>query len=145
VPLKVLGRFDPRAERAGDGGLSGEAASVPQPNDVDEQISALLESVEVELREAGRPRWAGRPANVSTRTSSRPVARERATKTTLDLRPPTLARALSRRRAARKARDPVDWERVIVMVQLATFRSAKVIIAVMLGIGVGFAISLLLT
>jgi hypothetical protein len=134
APLKVLGRFDPRAERAGDGGLSGEAASVPQPSDVDEQISALLESVEVELREAGRPRWAGRPANVSTRTSSRPVARERATKTTLDLRPRTLARALTRRRAARKARDPVDWERVIV-----------IIIAVMLGIGVGFAISLLLT
>ena len=134
MPLKVLGRFDPRAERAGDGGLSGEAASVPQPNDVDEQISALLESVEVELTEAGRPRWAGRPANDSTRASSRPVARKRTRKTRLDLRPPTLARALSRRRAARKVRDSVDWERLIF-----------IITAVMLGIGVGLAIPLLLT
>jgi hypothetical protein len=132
APLKVLGRFDPRAERAGEGNLSGETAGVPQPSEVDEQISALLESVEVELSEAGR-RWAGRPADVSTRTSSLPVARERATKTTVDLRPPALARALARRRAAREARDPVSWERVI-----------WIITAVVLGIGVGLAIPLLL-
>jgi hypothetical protein len=148
APLKVLGRVGLRAKGAVNGDLSGEAASVRQPDVVDKQISALLQSLEVELRQAPPPRHAGRPPNVSSPTSSLPVRHERPTKSTLDRRPRTLirpprravakGRGLDRARAHRRIRrrlvgDPAAREDVLV-----------IITAVMIGIGVGLAIPLLI-
>jgi hypothetical protein len=59
--VKVPRRGGRRAEGPAGGGLSGEGASVPPAEDLDEQISSLRESVEVELREAGLPRRSRRP------------------------------------------------------------------------------------
>jgi hypothetical protein len=130
--MKVLGRVGLRAKGASNGDLSGEAASVRQPDGVDEQISTLLQSLEVEL---------------SPPTSSVSVGHELPTKSKVD-RHQTLGRP--RRRTVGKARgldrtrphrgirrrlvgDPASWENVL-----------WIIAAVVLGIGVGLAISLLI-
>ncbi len=128
--MRVLGRVGLRAKRGVNGDASGEAASVRQPDGVDEQISMLLESLEVELSETGLPRPGSRPPN-SKPTSPRPVVHEQPTKSTLDRQPPAPARA--RRRAPVKARG-LDRLRDDVLL---------LIIAVLLGIGVGLAIPLL--
>jgi hypothetical protein len=131
APLKVLGRVGLRAG-AVNGDLSGEAASVPQPDGVDEQISTLLQSLEVEL---------------SPPTSSVPVGHELPTKSKVDRHLP-LARP--RRRTVGKARgldqarphrgirrrlvgDPASREDVLL-----------IIAAVLFGIGAGLAIPLLI-
>lgn len=69
--MKVPRRGGRRAEGPAGGGLSGERANVPPADRLDEQISSLRESVEVELREAGVPRRA------------RPLLVQRPTKATL--------------------------------------------------------------
>jgi hypothetical protein len=127
-----------------NGDLSGEAASVPQPAGVDEQISTLLQGLEAELKQGSPPRQGGPPP-----TSSQTVGHERPTKSTLDREPRTRARR-PRRRAMGKGRglgrsrahrrihrplvdDPVAQENVFL-----------IIVAVMIGIGVGLAIPLLI-
>jgi hypothetical protein len=147
APLKVLGRVGLRAKRAVNGHLSGEEASVRQPDGVDEQISMLLESLEVELSETGLPRPASRSPN-SKPTSPGPVVHEQPTKSTLDRQLPAPGRA--RRRALVKGRG-LDQPRAHTRIRrrliddLATRRDALfIIIAVLLGIGVGLAIPLLL-
>jgi hypothetical protein len=146
APLKVLGRVGLRAKGGSNGDRSGEAASVRQPDGVDEQISMLLESLEVELSETGLPRPASRPPN-SKPTSPGPVVHEQPTKS-LDRQRPAPARA--RRRAFVKGRG-LDQPRAHTRIRrrliddLATRRDALfIIIAVLLGIGVGLAIPLLL-
>lgn len=147
APLKVLGRVGLRAKGGSNGDRSGEAASVRQPDGVDEQISMLLESLEVELSETGLPRPASRPPN-SKPTSSGPVVHQQPTKSTIDRQRPAHARA--RRRAFVKDRG-LDQPRAHTRIRrrliddLATRRDALfIIIAVLLGIGVGLAIALLL-
>jgi hypothetical protein len=147
APLKVLGRVGPRAKRRVNGDLSGEAASVCQPDGVDEQISMLLQSLEVELSETGLPRPATRPPN-SKPTSARPVLHDQPTKSTLDRQPPAPARA--RRRALVKGRG-LDRPRAHrrkrshLVGDLASRDDVLLlIIAVLLAIGVGLAIPLLL-
>ena len=146
APLKVLGRVGLRAKGAVNGGLSGKAASVRQPEGVDEQISTLLQSLEVELRQASAPRHAGRPPKLSPPTSSLPVGHEHATKSTLDRLPRTLAKP--RRRAVRKGRGVARRHRRIrrPLVGDPGAREAVLLIitAVLIGIGVGFAIPLLI-
>jgi len=87
APLKVLGRVGLWAKGRVNGDLSGEAASVRQPHGVDEQISMLLESLDVELSETGLSRPASRPPNskrlrpvrsfTSNRRSRRSIASRR--------------------------------------------------------------------
>jgi hypothetical protein len=131
APLKVLGRVGLRAG-AVNGDLSGEAASVRQPDGVDEQISTLLQSLEVEL---------------SSPTSSVPVGQELPTKSKVD-RHQTLVRP--RRRTVGKARG-LDRARPHkgIRRRLAGDRAFRenmlwIIAAVMLGIGVGLAIPLII-
>jgi hypothetical protein len=147
APLKVLGRLVLRAKGGVNGDLSGEAASVRQPDGVDEQISMLLQSLEVELSETGLPRQASRPPN-SKPTSPRPVVHEQTTKSTLDRQPP--APASARRRALGKGRG-LDQPRAHRRIRrrsvgdLATRENVLfLIVAMLLGIGVGLAIPLLL-
>ena len=147
APLKVLGRVGLRAKGGLNGDLSGEGASVRQPDGVDEQISMLLESLEVELSETGLPRPASRPPN-SKSTSPGPVVHEQPTKSRRDRKPPAPARA--RRRAPVKGRG-LDQPRAHTRIRrrlvgdLATRKDVLfIIIAVLLGIGVGLAIPLLL-
>jgi hypothetical protein len=134
--LKVRGRH-----------LSGEAASVRQRDGVDEQISMLLQSLELELTETGLPRPASRPPN-SKPTSPRPVVHEQPTKSTLDRQLPAPARA--RRRALVKGRGLYQprahrRKRRRLVGDLATREDVLfIIIAVLLAIGVGLAIPLLL-
>ena len=147
APLKVLGRVSLRGKGARNGELSGEAASVRQPDRVDEQISTLLQGLEAELRETGLPRRASRPPN-SKPTSPRPLVHEQPTKSTLDRQPPAPARAsrralvkgrgLDRPRAHRRIR------RRLVGDQASRDDVLLIIIAVLLAIGVGLAIPLLL-
>ena len=145
--LKVLSRVGLRAKRGVNGDLSGEAASVHQPDGVDEQISMLLQSLEVELSETGLPRPASRPPN-SKPTSPGPVVHEQPTKSTLDRQPPAPARA--RRRAPVKGRGldrPRAHRRIrrrLVGDQASRDDVLLIIIAVLLAIGVGLAIPLLL-
>jgi hypothetical protein len=149
APLKVLGRVGLRAKRAVNGDLSGEAASVrqPQPDGVDEQISDLLQSLEVELDETGLRRPSNGPPN-SEPTLPRPVVREQPTESTVDRRPPASARA--RRRALVKDRG-LDRPRAHKPIrrrlvgELATQKDVLLFfIAVLLGIVIGLAIPLLL-
>jgi hypothetical protein len=147
APLKVLGRVGLSAKRGVNGDLSGEAANVRQPDGVDEQISMLLQSLEVELSETGLRRPASRPPN-SKPTSPRPVVHEQPTKSTLGSQPPESARA--RRRALVKGRG-LDRPRAHRRIRhrsvgdLATRDDVLLfIIAVLLAIGVGLAIPLLL-
>ena len=148
APLKVLGRVGLRAKGAVNGGLSGKAASVRQPEGVDEQISTLLQSLEVELKQPSAPRHAGRPPKLSPPTSSLPVGHEHATKSTLDRLPPTLAKP--RRRAVRKGRGVARARahrrirRPLVGDPDAREAVLLIITAVLIGIGVGFAIPLLI-
>ena len=146
APLKALGRLGLRAKGGVNGDLSGEAASVRQPDGVDEQISMLLESLEVELSETGLLRPASRPPN-SKPTSPGPVVHEEPTKSTLERQPPESARA---RRALVKGRG-LDQPRAHRRIRRrlvgdpATRKDALfIIIAVLLAIGVGLAIPLLL-
>jgi hypothetical protein len=149
APLRVLGRVGLRAKRAVNGDLSGEAASVrqPQPDGVDEQISDLLTSLEVELNETGVPRPASGPPD-SEPTSPRPVDQEQPTKSTHDSQPPASARA--RRRALEKDRGlarPRAHTRIRrpLLGDLASQRDMLLlVVAVLLGIGIGLAIPLLL-
>jgi hypothetical protein len=147
APLKVLGRVGLRAKRGFNGDLSGKAASVRPPDGVDEQISRLLQSLEVELSETGLTRPASRRPN-SKPTSPRPVAHDQPTKSALDRQPPAPAKArrralvkgrgLDRRRAHRRIRRRL-------VVDLGSRDDALLlIIAVLLAIGVGLAIPLLL-
>ena len=147
APLKVLGRVGLRAKRGVNGDLLGEAASVHQPDGVDEQISMLLQSLEVELIETGLPRPASRPPN-SKPASPRPVVHEQPTKSTLDRQPPAPARA--RRRAPVKGRG-LDRPRAPTRIRRRSVGDLAIredvlllIIAVLLAIGVGLAIPLLL-
>ena len=147
APLKALGRLGLRAKGGVNGDLSGEAASVRQPDGVDEQISMLLESLEVELSETGLLRPASRPPN-SKPTSPGPVVHEEPTKSTLDRQPPESARA--RRRALVKGRG-LDQPRAHRRIRRRLVRDPAIrkdalfiIIAVLLAIGVGLAIPLLL-
>jgi hypothetical protein len=136
----------PLGQEIKNGDLSGEAASVRQPDGVDEQISTLLESLEVE-GETELPRPASRPPN-SKPTSPGPVVHEQPTKSTLDRQPPAPARAsrpapvkgrgLDQPRAHRRTRrrlvgDLPPREDVLLL-----------IIAVLLGIGLGLGLPLLL-
>ena len=135
-----------RGKRGVNGDQSGEGASVRQPHGVDEQISMLLESLDVELSETGLPRRASRPPN-SKPTSPRPPVHEQPTKSTLDRQPPAPARA--RRRALAKGRGldrPRAHKRLRrrLVGDLGTREDVFLIIAVLLGIGVGLAILLLL-
>ena len=147
APLKVLGRVSLRGKGARNGELSGEAASVRQPDRVDEQISTLLQGLEAELRETGLPRRASRPPN-SKPTSPRPALHEQPTKSTLDRQPPAPARA--RRRALAKGRGldrPRAHKRLrrrLVGDPASRGDVLLIITAVLLGIGVGLAIPLLL-
>ena len=147
TPLKVLGRVGLRARGGVNGDVSGEEASVRQPDGVDEQISLLLKSLEVELSETGLPRPASRPPN-SKSTSPGPVVHEQPTESTLDRQPPAPAKA--RRRALVKGRG-LDQPRAHTRIRrrlvgdLATRKDVLfIIIAVLLGIGIGLAIPLLL-
>ena len=146
APLKVLSRLGLRA-RGVNGDLSGEAASVRQPDGVDEQISMLLESLEVELSETALPRPASRPPN-SKPTSPGPVVHEEPTKSTLDRRPPAPARqrrrALVRGRGLDQPRAQRRIRRRLVGDPAARKDALFIIIAVLLAIGVGLAIPLLL-
>jgi hypothetical protein len=147
APLKVLGRLGLRSKGGVNGDLSGEAASVRQPDGVDEQISMLLESLEVELSETGLLRPASRPPS-SKPTSPRPVVHELPTKSTLDRQPRASARA--RRRALVKGRG-LDGPRAHRRIRrrlvgdLASRDDVLLfIIAVLLAVGIGLAIPLLL-
>jgi hypothetical protein len=147
APLKVLGRVGLRAKRGVNGDLSGEAASVRQPDGVDEQISMLLESLEVELSETGLPRPASRPPK-SKPTSPPPIVHEQPTNPTLDRRRPAPTKA--RRRALAKGRS-LDRPRAHKRIRrrLAGDLGSRddvllLIIAVLLAIGVGLAIPFLL-
>jgi hypothetical protein len=111
APLKVLSHFDPRPERGGNGRLPREAPGAPHAGDVDEQISSLLESIEVELKEPGTPR-AARPHK---RTAA--IGRDQGTV------------GAERRRRRRLLRDPVFRERVLWIIIAGSF-----------GIGLGLAI-----
>jgi hypothetical protein len=149
APLKVLGRVGLRAKGAVNGDLSGEAASVRQrqPDAVDEQISMLLQSLEVELNETGPPQPASSPPS-SKPTSPRPEVHEQPTKSKLDRQPRPPARA--RRRALVKGRD-LDRPRAHRPIRRGVVRDPAfrrdvllLITAVLLGISVGLAIPLLL-
>jgi hypothetical protein len=146
----VLTRVRPRAGGATRRGVPHEAASGRRPEDVDEQIASLLESVEVELEKADlRPRTVPPPA-VSMPNSARQPVHERATKGTLDRKPPTPERVIPRHRAVVKNRS-LDKARGHQRIHRRLFRhqasrelALLVIFAVMFGIGVGFVIPLLL-
>ena len=76
APVKVLARVG-RANRRSGGRLS-RRTTAPQPTTdrLDEQLSALLKSIEVELGERDRPRDAPRAAPyVSTAAPARPIGR----------------------------------------------------------------------
>jgi hypothetical protein len=145
APLKVLGRVGLRAKRGVNGDLSGEAASVHPPDGVDEQISMLLQSLEVELSETGLPRPASRPPN-SKPTSPGPVVHEQPTESTLDRRPPaparTRRRALVKGRGLDQPRAHTRMRRRLVSDPATRGDVLFLIIAVLLGIGVGLAIAL---
>jgi hypothetical protein len=146
APLKVLGRVGLRAERGVNGDLSGEGASVLQPDGVDEQISMLLQSLEAELSETRLRRPASRPPN-SKPTSPRPVVHEQPTKLTLDRPPPASARARGRALVKGRGLDrPRDHRRIGRLVGDLGSRDDVLlfIIAVLLAIVVGLAIPLLL-
>ena len=135
----------PLGQEIKDGDRSGQAASAGQPDGVDEQISTLLESLEVES-ETELPRPASRPPSSKKLTSPAP-AREQPTKSTLHRQPPAPARAhralvevrsLDQPRARRRKRrrlvgDLPAREDVLLLV-----------IAVLLAIGVGLGLALLL-
>jgi hypothetical protein len=147
APLKVLGRVGLRARARVNGYLAGEASSVHQPDGVDEQISMLLESLEVELSETGLPRPASGPPG-SKPTARAPVVYEQQAKSTLDRQPAAPAR--SRRSAFVKGRG-VDQPRAHprlprrLVGDLASGEDVLfIIIALLLGIGVGLVIPLLL-
>jgi hypothetical protein len=148
APLKVLGRVGLRAKGALNGDPSGEAASVRQPEGVDEQISTLLQTVEVELRQASLPQHARRPPTSSPPTSSIPVGHERPAKSTLDRQPRTLARPLRRPeekgRGLDRARARGRIRRRLVGDPVAREHVLLIITAVMIGIGIGLAIPLLI-
>jgi hypothetical protein len=129
APLKVLGRVGLRAG-AVNGDLSGEAASVRQPDGVDEQISTLLQSLEVEL---------------SPPASSVPVGHELPTKSKF-ARHQTLARprrrTVGKARGLDRARPHKGIRRRLVGDRASRENLLWIIAAVMLGIGVGLAIPL---
>jgi hypothetical protein len=149
APLKVLGRVGLRAKRRVNGDLSGEAASVRQPDAVDEQISMLLQSLEVELSETGLRRPARRPPS-SKPTSPRPIVHEQPTKSPLDRQSPASARAGRRALANGRGLDRPRGQRRIRrrLVGVGDLGSREdvllFIIAVLLAIGVGLAIPFLL-
>jgi hypothetical protein len=138
----------PFGQEIKSGELSGEAAGVRQPDGVDEQISTLLESLEVES-ETVLPLPASRPPNSKPEpTSPGPVSREQPSKSRLDRLPPVPARAhrpapvkgrgldqprAHRRRRRRSVGDLPAREDVLLL-----------IVAVLIGIGVGLGIPLLL-
>jgi hypothetical protein len=150
APLKVLGRLGSRGKGATDASRSGEAdtANGRKPDHVDEQISSLLQSLEVDLTETGLSQRAGRVPNLSTPTSSHPIVDGQPKKSTFDRRAPTPARTL--RRAVLKGRGlsrprghwviPRRLRRGTAALELVRW----IITAVLVGIGGGLAISLLL-
>ena len=147
APLKVLGRVGLWAKGRVNGDLSGEAASVRQPDGVDEQISMLLQSLEVELSETGLPRPASRPPN-SKPTSPRPVVHEQPAKSTLDRQPPAPARASRRALVKGRGLDRPRAHRRIRRRLVGDLPSREdvllLIIGVLFAVGVGLAIPLLL-
>ena len=150
APLKVLGRLGSRGKGATDASRSGKAgaANGRQPDHVDEQISSLLQSLEVDLTETGLSRRAGRVPNLSTSTSSRPVVDGQPKKSTFDRRASTPTR--TRRRAVVKgrgfSRPRGHWgiPRGLRRGTAARERVLWIITAVLIGIGFGLAIPLLL-
>ena len=147
APLKVLGRVGLWAKGRVNGDLSGEAASVRQPDGVDEQISMLLQSLEVELSETGLPRRASRPPN-SKPTSPRPPVHEQPTKPTLDRQPPAPARAP--RRALVRGQG-IDRPRAHTRIRRRLLRDTAlrelvlwIITALLFGGGAALAIALLM-
>jgi hypothetical protein len=76
APVKVLSRVG-RANRRSGGRLSRPRTTVPEPETdrLDEQLSALRESIEVELSERVRFRKASRAPYVSTSAFARPLGR----------------------------------------------------------------------
>ena len=79
APVKVLRRVG-RPNRRSGGRSSTRRTTVPEPeaDRLDEQLSGLLESIEVELSERDRLRDGPRAPYVSTSTSARPLGRARA-------------------------------------------------------------------
>jgi len=135
-----------RGKRGVNGDQSGEGASVRQPHGVDEQISMLLESLDVELSETGLSRPASRPPNSKRLRPVRSFTSNRRSRRSI-ASPPASARA--RRRALVKGRglDPPRAHTRIrrrLVGDLGTREDVFLIIAVLLGIGVGLAILLLL-
>jgi hypothetical protein len=76
APVKVLSRVG-RANRRSGSRLSRPRTTLPEPetNRLDEQLSSLLESIEVEVSERDRLRKASRAPYVSTSPSARPLGR----------------------------------------------------------------------
>jgi hypothetical protein len=147
APLKVLGRVSLRGKGARNGELSGEAASVRQPDRVDEQISTLLQGLEAELRETELPRRASRPPN-SKPTSPRPALHGQPTKSTIDRQPPAPARA--RRRALVKGqgldrpRGHTRTRRGLLGDPVVRDRFVDIVAGVMVGIVAAFVVIQLL-
>ena len=142
-----------------------EARSLARADSLDEQISSLLESIELDVRaaeaarrpvrEADPPRWTAReaaqprrkrrPLKASASTASRPLVRKHSQEAVLDREPPTVAKALKTRpRHAAKARglsQPRTRGPLLAdaaSLELAFFLGAALIV----GAGVGLLVGL---
>jgi hypothetical protein len=144
-----------------------EARSLARADSLDEQISSLLESIELDVRaaaeaprrpvrEADPPRWTAReaaqprrkrrPLKASASTASRPLVRKHSQEAALDREPPTVAKALKTRpRHAAKARglSPPRTRGPLLAdaaasLELAFFLGAALIV----GAGVGLLVGL---
>jgi transposase len=127
---------------------------------VDEQISSLLESVELEVsdadpprpgvREADLPRRARRPRKVSTSAPSRPLVRKHVTKAVLD-REPTVARTVKTRgrvapgpRGLELPRAHIRRRRRLLEDPVSRERAYFIIAALVSGTGIGLLCALVL-
>lgn len=129
APLKVLRRVGRRADDRSGGRLSGATATPPETTTdrVDEQLSALLESIEIESSERSLPRRVSRPP-YSTAASARPLGRAQTAKATID-REPALRRVVAKSRSI----DPVVRDRFV-----------HIVASVIMGILVAFVVLLVL-
>ena len=136
-----------RGKRGVNGDQSGEGASVRQPHGVDEQISMLLESLDVELSETGLSRPASRPPNSKRLRPVRSFTSNRRSRRSI-ASPPASARA--RRRALVKGRG-LDPPRAHTRIRRRLLRDTAlrelvlwIITALLFGGGAALAIALLM-